>query len=151
MITVEETIEVDVSCDDAYEQWARFEEFPEFMERVAEVIQLDDTRLHFRADLGGDEEEWYAEVIEAVPGERIAWRRTVGPVLAYFVRLAPLADGGTRVSLMIEWDSRLLYHQPPSAVHERVRRDLQRFKARVERDAVSPWVARAIEGPTATV
>jgi len=151
MITVEEAIEVEVSPDEAYAQWTRFEEFPEFMERVAEVIQIDDKRLHFRADLGGDEEEWYAEVIEAVPGERIAWRRTVGPVLAYFVKLSPTADGGTRVSLMVEWDSRLLCHQPPSAVHERVRRDLAAFKARVERDAVSPWMARAIEGPSATV
>src|SRR2546430_13827420 len=93
MITVEEAIDVAVDPNDAWAQWARFEEFPEFMPGVAEVVQLDQNRLHFRADLGGDEEEWYAEVLEAVPGERSAWRRTAGPGLACLVQGTPRPAG----------------------------------------------------------
>jgi uncharacterized membrane protein len=149
MITVEEAIDVAVDPYDAWAQWTRFEEFPEFMPGIAEVVQLDQNRLHFRADLGGDEEEWYVEVLEAVPGERISWRRTAGPVLAYFVQVASLPAGGSRVSLVAEYGSELLYHMPPSAIHDRVRRELEAFKERVERDGRSPWVAAA-DGPSAT-
>ena len=78
MSTMEETIEIDVPVSTAYNQWTQFEEFPKFMEGVREVRQLDDTHLHWRAEIGGKEEEWDAEITEQVPDTRIAWRSTGG-------------------------------------------------------------------------
>jgi uncharacterized membrane protein len=39
----------------ACNQWTQFEEFPRFMEGVKEVQQLDDTHLHWKAEIGGQE------------------------------------------------------------------------------------------------
>ena len=51
--TIEASIEVDVPVSTAYNQWTQFEEFPQFMQGVEEVHQLDDTRLHWVASVGG--------------------------------------------------------------------------------------------------
>ena len=46
MARVEESIEVNVPLSTAYNQWTQFEEFPQFMDGVKQVRQLDDTHLH---------------------------------------------------------------------------------------------------------
>ena len=46
----------------AYNQWTQFEEFPQFMENVESVTQLDDTHLRWIAEIGGKREEWKAEI-----------------------------------------------------------------------------------------
>lgn len=42
MTTIEKSIDVEVPVTVAYNQWTQFEEFPQFMEGVEEVRQLDD-------------------------------------------------------------------------------------------------------------
>ena len=74
MESVEKTIEIDAPVQKVYNQWTQFEEFPKFMEGVTEVRQLDDKRLHWKAEIGGQEREWDAEIYEQVPDQRIAWR-----------------------------------------------------------------------------
>ena len=53
MATIEKSIDVDVPVRTAYNQWTQFEEFPKFMEGVREVRQVDDRRLHWRAQVAG--------------------------------------------------------------------------------------------------
>ena len=60
MSKVEESIELEVPVQTAYNQWTQFEEFPRFMEHVDEVRQLDDEHLHWRATVAGKTEEWDA-------------------------------------------------------------------------------------------
>src|SRR5690606_39227786 len=60
-------VDVAVPVSAAYNQWTQFEEFPFFMEGVEEVKQLDDQRLHWRAKIGGREEEWNALITEQLP------------------------------------------------------------------------------------
>ncbi len=74
METVEKSVEVNVPVDTAYNQWTQFEDFPAFMEGIKEVRQLDDTHLHWRAEVAGKEKEWDAEITEQIPDDRIAWR-----------------------------------------------------------------------------
>lgn len=76
--TIEESIEVNVPVSTVYNQWTQFEDFPKFMKGVLEVRQLDDTHLHWRAEVAGKEEEWDAEITEQIPDKRIAWRSTSG-------------------------------------------------------------------------
>src|SRR5438093_11218955 len=78
MQRVEQSIEVNVPVETAYNQWTQFESFPQFMEGVKEVNQLDDTHLRWRAEIGAKEKEWTAEIIEQLPDERISWRSTSG-------------------------------------------------------------------------
>src|SRR4051812_34687587 len=68
---VEKTIEVDRPVNTVYNQWTQFEDFPYFMEGVKEVRQIDDTHLHWRAEIWGKEKEWDAEITEQEPDTRI--------------------------------------------------------------------------------
>jgi uncharacterized membrane protein len=62
--TIEQSIEVNVPVYVAYGQWTRFAEFPRFMEGVKEVKQVDAKRLHWKAEIAGQETEWDAEITE---------------------------------------------------------------------------------------
>src|SRR5688500_3217422 len=57
MATIEEHIDIKVPVRTAYNQWTQFEEFPRFMEGVEEIRQIDDTTMHWRAQVGGVERE----------------------------------------------------------------------------------------------
>src|SRR5262245_40853122 len=50
--TIDATIDVNVPVPVAYNQWTQFEDFPLFMEGVEHVQQLDDTHLHWVANVG---------------------------------------------------------------------------------------------------
>jgi uncharacterized membrane protein len=52
------------SCESCLQPVDQFEEFPRFMEGVKEVQQLDDTHLHWKAEIGGQEKELNAEITE---------------------------------------------------------------------------------------
>ena len=58
MSTIESSIEVQVPVRTAYDQWTQFESFPKFMLGVDSVTQLDDTHLHWVADIAGVRREW---------------------------------------------------------------------------------------------
>ena len=45
MAEITESIDVAVPVSTAYNQWTQFEEFPQFMEGLQSVTQLDDTHL----------------------------------------------------------------------------------------------------------
>ena len=47
-----ETIDVDVPVTTAYNQWTQFESFPQFLEEVQSITQLDDTHLHWKVKVG---------------------------------------------------------------------------------------------------
>ena len=92
MATIERSIEVAVPVRTAYNQWTQFEEFPRFMEGVKSVRQVDDRRLVWRAEVGGREKEWEAEITEQHPDERIAWRSLTGASNAGVITFHRLSD-----------------------------------------------------------
>jgi uncharacterized membrane protein len=104
MSTIEKSIDVEVPVRTAYNQWTQFEEFPQFMEGVEAVRQLDNQRLHWRANVGGKVEEWDAVITEQHPDERIAWKNTIGASNAGVVTFHRLSDTTTRVMLQLEYD-----------------------------------------------
>ena len=135
MSKVEESIELEVPVQTAYNQWTQFEEFPRFMEHVDEVRQLDDESLHWRATVAGKTEEWDATITEQVPDTRIAWKSTNGRDNAGAVDFHPLS--GERCQIMVSMDA-----EPQGAVEKvadvtgmarrQVRGDLERFKEMIE-------------------
>lgn len=78
MSTIEKRIEVECPRTVVYDQWTQFELFPQFMDGVTNVTQVGNKRLHWKAQIGGKEKEWDAEIFEQLPDERIAWRSMGG-------------------------------------------------------------------------
>jgi uncharacterized membrane protein len=101
---VEKVIEVDRPVSTVYNQWTQFEEFPAFMAGVKEVRQIDDTHLHWRAEIWGKEKEWDAEITEQEPDKRISWKSVSGAPNAGTVRFEPLSDNRTRVRLVMAYN-----------------------------------------------
>ena len=104
MATIEKSIDVGVPVSVAYDQWTQFEEFPQFMDGIVEVKQLDDTHLHWVADIDGERKEWKAEVIEQEPDRVVAWRSVEGLENSGRVEFEPI-DSGTRVSVAMQYDA----------------------------------------------
>ena len=135
MSTIEQSIDVNVPVHTAYNQWTQFEEFPRFMEGVEEVRQLDERRLHWRANIGGRVEEWDAVITEQHPDERIAWKNTTGAPNAGVVTFHRLADTKTRIMLQMEYDAQGVVENLGDLlgmVSRRVANDLERFKEFIE-------------------
>lgn len=135
MSTIEQSIEVDVPAKTAYNQWTQFEEFPKFMEGVKEVRQLDDKRLHWRAEIAGKEKEWDAEITEQVPDQRIAWRSRSGAANGGVVTFHVLSPTRSKVMLQLEYDPETFLEKTGDAlgmVSLRVSGDLDRFKDFIE-------------------
>ncbi|MDX9875557.1 MAG: SRPBCC family protein [Spongiibacteraceae bacterium] len=133
--SIAESVNIKVPARTAYNQWTQFEEFPQFMENVHEVTQLDDTHLRWRASVGGVEKEWETEITEQIPDKRIAWRAISGARHAGVVTFHHIADNECRV--MVQMD-----YAPDGAVEQlgdmlggvrlQTRADLQRFKQMLE-------------------
>jgi uncharacterized membrane protein len=105
------------------------------MEGVREVHQLDDKTLRWRAEIGGKDEEWVAEITEQVPDQRIAWRARSGKRNAGVVTFHRIADHRTRIMLQLDYEPEGAVENIGDAlgvVSGRVEGDLQRFKEFIE-------------------
>jgi uncharacterized membrane protein len=135
MAKVDSTVEVDVPVQTAYNQWTQFEEFPRFMEGVKEVRQLDDERLYWSAELGGEKKEWYAVITRQVPDQVLAWESEGGARNDGTVVFKPIDGGRTEIELHINYEPEGMKEDVGSAVgivSRRVKGDLDRFKEFIE-------------------
>ena len=153
MTTVEESIDVAVPVRTAYDKWTQFERFPDFMEGVAEIKQLDDVTVHWVAEFGGSRHEWNAEITEQHPDERVAWRNTDGKENAGVVTFHRLGDSETRVMVQLDWAPDGLKEKLGAALgadDRRIRGDLERFKQLVEREGAPEggWRGEVRQDPT---
>jgi uncharacterized membrane protein len=104
MQTIEKSIEVDAPISAVYNQWTHFEQFPQFMDGVEQVRQMDDKHLHWIAKVAGKRKEWDAEILEQVPDERIVWQSTSGARNAGVVHFRPKGNDHTLVSLRMDYE-----------------------------------------------
>lgn len=129
--------------DEVYARWARYEDLPKIMRHVVAVEVLDERRQRWKADLFAHaaEVEWIAEVVDEVPGQRIAWRAIEGAPIRMDgeVRFSD-AQGGEacRVDVELRYAvdaspvAALAGRALKPALEEEVRADLRRFQADVE-------------------
>ena len=135
MSTIEESIDVEVPVRTAYNQWTQFEEFPRFMDGVESVTQIDDTHLHWVAEIAGVRREWDAEISEQHPDERVAWWATEGTNNAGVVTFHRLSDTTTRVMLQLDFEPDGLKEKAGDTlgfVRRQAVGDLSRFKEYIE-------------------
>jgi uncharacterized membrane protein len=132
---IESTIEVDVPVSTAYNQWTQFEEFPQFMDGVEEVRQLDDTRLHWVASVGGRRAEWDAKILAQHPDRQISWISEDGKKNRGTVSFESLGERRTLVRLSLGYQVEGFVEAVGAAAgleRRRVNADLVRFKELIE-------------------
>ena len=132
---IDETIEVEVPVTTAYNQWTQFEDFPIFMDGVDDVKQLDDTRLHWVATIGGKTAEWDAKILEQHPDKQISWVSEDGKKTRGTVSFESLGDARTLISLSMSYKAEGPVETLGSAAgldSKRVQGDLKRFKELIE-------------------
>jgi uncharacterized membrane protein len=137
MSTVKETVEVDVPIHTAYNQWTQFEEFPNFMEGVEEVRQLDDRHNHWTTKIAGVRREFDTEIVDQLPDERVTWRTTSGDTHQKgTVRFQRLDDTHTRVELVMDVEPSGAVEKAGDmlgAIDRQIKGDMQRFKQYIEK------------------
>jgi uncharacterized membrane protein len=140
MERIEKTIEVDRPVRTVYNQWTQFEEFPRFMDGVKEVKQLDDTHVHWHAEIWGKDKEWDAEITEQVPDQKIGWKSISGDAPnAGVVRFEPLGADRTLVRLVMAYEPQGAAEQAGDALgllSARVQKSVKNFKEYIENRGV---------------
>ncbi|MEX1336072.1 MAG: SRPBCC family protein, partial [Candidatus Limnocylindrales bacterium] len=135
MSQINETIDVAVPARVAYDQWTQFEEYPEFMDGIDAVFQMDDRTIEWHAAIAGMPKTWRAKITEQVPDQRIAWTSIEGARNAGVVTFHRLDDEHTRVALQMEVEPDGAVESIGDAlglVQRRAAGDLERFKAFIE-------------------
>ncbi len=140
-------ITINASPQDVYTRWRDFERLPEFMYHLESVRTTGGGRSHWVAKgPAGTTVEWDAEVIEDVPGERIAWRSVEGASVenSGSVEFRPAPAGqGTEVRVEVDYSppggaigtviAKLFGEEPNQQIGD----DLRRFKQFVESGEVA--------------
>jgi len=151
MATHTEHIDVAVPVRTAYNQWTQFEEFPQFMEGVEEIRQLDDSHTHWKTKIAGIAREFDAEITEQHPDHRVAWKATSGTRNAGVVTFHRLSDTMTRVTVQIDTEPEGIVEKAGDVLgvlSRRMKGDLARFKELMEsRGAESGAWRGTIEQP----
>jgi uncharacterized membrane protein len=146
MPKIEDTIEVQVPVQQAYNQWTQFEDFPKFMEGIQSVQQLDDTHVQWVAEIRGENRQWTTEITEQRPNEKVAWKTIEGEVKNDgVVTFEQVGDGQTRVNLQMEVEGESTAENVAGdllgIVESQVHGDLERFKQMIENrgEETSAW------------
>ncbi|MBV1939392.1 SRPBCC family protein [Streptomyces sp. NPDC060006] len=152
MSTVKESVEVEVPVSIAYNQWTQFEEFPNFMEGVEEIRQLDDRHNRWTTKIGGVKREFDTEIVDQFPDERITWRTTSGDTKQKgTVSFQRLDETHTRVQLVMDVEPTGMAEKAADmtgTIDRRVKGDLRRFKEYIEQQggASGSWRGRITPG-----
>jgi uncharacterized membrane protein len=146
MPTIERSIDVNVDISTAYDQWARFDTFPEWIEGVASVERRGDDRLHWVAKVRdefaafeGETREWDARITEQTRDGRLAWESLGGSPGqkpdSGAAAFKPLGDSACRVTFTMTWEPQGSQETPGevlAAMNQVVAADLARFKDFIE-------------------
>ena len=135
-----ESIDVGVPIDLAYDQWTQFTDFSGFMKKVENVDQVEDEKLHWKAQIFWSHREWDADIIEQVPDERIIWRSKVAKGhVDGAVTFHELSPEMTRILLVLEYHPQGLFEHTGNlwrAQGRRARLELKHFQRHVMTNAI---------------
>jgi uncharacterized membrane protein len=137
MPKIDDSIEVQVPIQQAYNQWTQFEDFPKFMEGIQSVQQLDDTHVHWVAEIRGETREWTTEITEQQPDKKVVWKTIDGQVKNDgSVSFEQIAERQTRVNVQMDVEGESTAENVAGdllgIVKSQVHGDLERFKQLIE-------------------
>jgi uncharacterized membrane protein len=144
---VQQSVDVAVPVETAYNQWTQFEDWPEFMHRVTRVTQEDDCTVSFATKIWGKKKEFVAEIETQRPDERIKWKVTQGITHTGVVTFHELAPRLTRIELNVDVDPGSLLEKAARGmrhIKRAMRADLHRFKAFIEMQELETGAWRGV-------
>jgi uncharacterized membrane protein len=140
MGAVSKYIRIDAPSDRVYELWRDPTHFADFMPDV-EAVENRGDHWHWEVSgIAGKSVNWESEIVEDVPGQKLAWKSISGEVPNSGVVRFDDRDGATDVEYALEFD-------PPGGTageivaklfadpEDKVQRSLEAFKQLVEHDA----------------
>ena len=147
------SIDVSAPLKAVYNQWTQFEDFPRFMEGVVEIRQQGPKTLFWRANVGGKDKHWEAEILEQVPDTRIVWESIDGTQNRGMIAFEALDPERTRVILTIEYEPEGLLEIAGDALgipSGQVEGDLKRFRDFIEKRKMETgsWRGEIANGET---
>ncbi len=141
MGAVSKYIRIDAPPQQVYDLWRDPSQFPEFMADVESVENRGDRWLWKVSGPAGRTVEWESEVVEDVPGEKLAWKSVSGDMdNSGAVRFDARDGDATDMEYAIEFDPpggkageivAKLFDDP----EDKVQRALESFKDLVEKQA----------------
>lgn len=135
MSAIVESITVNVPVMDAYGQWSRFDELPNFMSGVSRVDVGPDGMTHWVVDIGGVTREFDAQVLMAEPDRRVSWTSVAGPRHSGTVEFVPVGATSTRVTAHLDIEPEGLAENAADklgVLNLELKRDLTNFKNYME-------------------
>ena len=132
---VQQSMDVAVPLDVAYNQWTQFEEYPNFMHRVDSASQDDEGHVTFTEKMWNFSRDFKAEIVEQRPNERIVWRSVNGLKHAGVVTFHELAPRLTRIEVTVDFKPAGFFEKIGRGARfskRAIRADMHRFKAYVE-------------------
>lgn len=131
---IEEHVDVGVPREVAYDQWTRYQDLSKYSKKESAEARRED-RVSFTSKIGPSRRRWEAEIVEQVPGKRIAWRSVGGPRHLGVVTFHRLGDRLTRVMVQMEHRPSGLFETVGNFLRmqrRRVRKDLRLYKHFIE-------------------
>jgi uncharacterized membrane protein len=132
---VQQSVDVAVPIETAYNQWTQFEDWPQFMHRVTRVTQEDECTVSFATKIWGKTKEFTAKIDTQRPDERIKWRVSQGITHTGVVTFHELAPRLTRIEITLDVDPGSLLEKAARGmrhIKRAARADLHRYKAFIE-------------------
>jgi uncharacterized membrane protein len=155
MPKIQDSIDVQVPVQQAYNQWTQFEEFPKFMDGIQSVHQLDDTHVQWVAEIRGESRQWTTEITDQQPDEKVAWKTIDGKLKNDgVVTFERVGENQTRVNVEMDVQSdsptENLAGNLLGIVKDQVHGDLERFKRLIENrnEETGAWRGEVQEGET---
>jgi len=132
---VQQSVDVAVPLETAYNQWTQYEDWPNFMQRVTRVTQEDEVTVRFAAKIWGKTKEFEANIETQRPDDRVKWSVSQGISHAGVVSFHELAPNLTRIELTLDVEPGGLLEKAARGmrhIKRAVRADMHRFKAFIE-------------------
>jgi uncharacterized membrane protein len=134
-IPIQESMEVAVPVRTAYALCMRFEDYPEFIDRVESVERIDDATVAFEARVRGAVRRIEVEMVDERPNRRVDWEGTGDFAHSGVISFHELAPSLTHIELTIDLEPQDVLQRITRAAHltERaIRADMHRLKAYAE-------------------
>lgn len=140
-VRIDETIIVDRPVEEVYRFWRNLENLPQIMRHLESVRMLDNRNSFWKVKgPAGMNIEWYAEIINDLPNERIGWKSLDSSDVdnAGSVHFQPINDNRTQIDITLKYAppagkignafAKLFGEDPKLQIAE----DLENFKSHME-------------------
>lgn len=102
MAAIQHSIDVNVPVHTLYDQLTRFEDYPQFMDNVESVRQIDATHLHWTTKMANRPVEWDAEITRQEADRCLAWRNADEASNAGKVEVQALGPDTSKVTFILD-------------------------------------------------